>query len=146
MKKDVKIKCPLDTLCVIPKSVKNARLERFGIIVCDGQRNVIAAKVLFKGGVSQCPVDLRAILWEMVRKRAIAAIVFHNHPSGSLSPSDYDIEVTKRLESAFNLCGLTLLDHIIVSKHDYWSFKENDALLGDKISNLKVADLLGGSK
>lgn len=137
---------PVNAVVTIPKSVKNARLERFGMIVCDGQRNVIATKVLFKGGVDQCSVDIRVILWEMLRKKAIAAIVFHNHPSGALSPSNNDIEVTKRIESAFNLCGFTLLDHIIVSKHDYWSFKENDALLGDKISNLKVADLLGGSK
>lgn len=146
MKKDIKVNCPTDAICAIPKSVRKARYERFGVIFLNRERGVISSKVLFMGTIDQCNVDLRVVMWEMARKGAAAAILYHNHPSGSLAPSDFDNELTKRFEAAFALCGFSILDHIIVTKCDYWSYKEHGALTGDEKLNEKVADLLGGSK
>ena len=55
-----------------------------------------------------------------------------------------DEDTTKQLESAFNVCGYSLLDHIIVSKDEHYSFKENGALTSEEKLEEKVADLLRG--
>ncbi|MCR1901209.1 JAB domain-containing protein [Ligilactobacillus apodemi] len=55
-------------------------------------------------------------------------IVVHNHPSGQVSPSANDLAVTKRLATSGELLGITLLDHIIVGKDAYFSFRENEIL------------------
>lgn len=135
---------PCDALAAIPRYVKQARVEHFGIVLMDGGRRVIDYKVLYKGGTGNCVVDIKLILWEMAKKKAVCGIVFHNHPSGIMEPSYEDKDATKRLESAFNVCGYTLLDHIIVSKDGYYSFKENGALTSEEKLEEKVADLLRG--
>jgi DNA repair protein RadC len=57
--------------------------------------------------------------------RASGIIVAHNHPSGPLAPSDWDIEVTRQLKAAGEVVGVTLLDHIIFNRSGYWSFLES---------------------
>lgn len=136
---------PRDVLSVIPRYVKHSRVEHFGLIVMDSGRKVIDYRVLFKGGTSECVVDIKPILWEMAKKKAVCGIVFHNHPSGNIEPSKEDKDTTKKLESAFRVCGYSLLDHIIVSKDGYYySFKEDDALMSEEKLEEKVADLLRG--
>ena len=130
-------------LC-IPDRIKSAKVEHFGVIIMDSGRKVLDVKVLYKGGVGSCVVDIKPILWAMAKKNATCAIVFHNHPSGNIEPSDEDKSLTKRLQSAFNVCCYHLLDHIIVAKNDWYSFKENDALTSEEKLEEKVADLLRG--
>jgi len=57
--------------------------------------------------------------------RGAAVILSHNHPSGNSAPSDNDIDITKRLFKAANILGIHVLDHIIVTPADYFSFMEN---------------------
>ena len=115
---------PCNALAVIPRYVKQSKVEHFGLIVMDGGRRIIDYRVLYKGGTGNC--------------------VVHNHPSGIMEPSEEDKDLTKRLESAFNVCGYSLLDHIIVSKDEHYSFKENGALTSEEKLEEKVADLLRG--
>lgn len=135
---------PCNVLTVIPRYVKQSKVEHFGLIVMGSGRRVIDCRVLYKGGTGDCVVDIKPILWEMAKKKAVCGIVFHNHPSGNMEPSEEDKDTTKQLESAFNVCGYTLLDHIIVSKDGYYSFKENGALTSEEKLEEKVADLLRG--
>ena len=135
---------PCNALAVIPRYVKQSKVEHFGLIVMDGGRRIIDYRVLYKGGTGNCVVDIKPILWEMAKQKAVCGIVFHNHPSGIMEPSEEDKDLTKRLESAFNVCGYSLLDHVIVSKDEYYSFKENGALTSEEKLEEKVADLLRG--
>ena len=135
---------PCDALAVIPRYVKQSKVEHFGLIVMGSGRKIIDYRILFKGGTGECSVDIKPILWEMAKKKAVFGIVFHNHPSGNMEPSDEDKDTTKQLESAFNVCGYSLLDHIIVSKDEWYSFKEHDALTSEEKLEEKVADLLRG--
>ena len=135
---------PCNALAVIPRYVKQSKVEHFGLIVMGSGRKVIDYRILFKGGTDECSVDIKPILWEMAKKKAVCGIVFHNHPSGNMEPSEEDKDTTKRLESAFSVCGYSLLDHIIVSKDEYYSFKENGALTSEEKLEEKVADLLRG--
>ena len=56
---------------------------------------------------------------------AASIIIAHNHPSGEVDPSDEDMKVTRVMLDAGNILGITMLDHIIFTKDDYFSFKRN---------------------
>lgn len=103
------------------------KVEHFGIMCLDGANRLLSKTVLFKGGYTSSTVDIRCMLYYAIMHRACAVIVFHNHPSGSTSPSKEDLKTTKRIKEAFDLCGMQVLDHIIVTKGDYYSFLENGA-------------------
>lgn len=66
-------------------------------------------------------------------------IIFHNHPSGNTEPSIDDVKVTKTIESACELIGIQLLDHVIIGKYDYFSFVEHE-MIGDKGKEKQVAE------
>ena len=73
-----------------------------------------------------CP---REALKASILSNAAAVMLFHNHPSGSLSPSQEDIQITDRLQKLLDLAGIPLLDHIIIGNGDrYYSFRENQTL------------------
>ena len=70
----------------------------------------------------------REVFSDALVDRACAIIVAHNHPSGDLTPSQSDVEVTKQLKSSGDLIGIKLLDHIIFSQRGYYSFQEQGKL------------------
>ena len=122
------------------KAYEYKKQEYFGIICLDSGRNVICKKTLFKGGSSRSIVDLKVVYWEACKKNACAIIVFHNHPSGNVRPSDEDIETTRLIEQASKIMGIQLLDHVIVGKHHYYSFKEHDMIGVEDKEEKKVAE------
>lgn len=60
-----------------------------------------------------------------IKNLAAQIILAHNHPSGDPKPSEDDLEITKRLVEAGKILGIEIVDHIIVAKNDFYSFKEN---------------------
>jgi len=80
---------------------------------------------LSKGGVSGSSVDLKIVLSVALKANASSIVLIHNHPSGKLVPSLADIRLTKKLKDACELIDLVLLDHLIISKESYCSFKDD---------------------
>lgn len=82
------------------------------------------------GGMNHSIIDIRVIAVEALKCGASAVALAHNHPSGSLEPSDSDRTITKKLKEALKLLQIDVLDHIIVSpeKDNCYSFLENDLL------------------
>ena len=68
----------------------------------------------------------REIFLEALSARAVQIILLHNHPSGDPRPSREDLEVTRRVQEAGELIGITLTDHIIIGGHSYISFREKN--------------------
>lgn len=135
-----KLVSPYDVVPIITKYAK-FRQEHFGIICLDSERKVISEKCLFIGSEHKSLVDTKMLFWYALSKKASALIVYHNHPSGSDIPSDYDVETTRKLNEACKIVGVLLLDHVIITKYSYFSFLEHDLVLGkneDKES--KVAE------
>ncbi|MBC8484790.1 MAG: hypothetical protein H8D45_01960, partial [Bacteroidetes bacterium] len=60
-----------------------------------------------------------------IRRHAAQIMIAHNHPSGDIEPSEDDIKITKRISEAGKIMGIELMDHIIVTKNDFYSFKHN---------------------
>ena len=89
---------------------------------------LIGIETVSIGSLNSSIVHPRELFKTAIKKSAAAIILAHNHPSGDASPSQEDIEVTKRIKSGGNLLGIDVLDHIIIGENSYYSFKEEKIL------------------
>ena len=116
-----------------PQEVKNfvvAKLaglehEVFGVIFNDTQNRLIEYKEMFTGTISSASVYPREVVKTALRLNAENVIFVHNHPSNSLTPSNADEQLTKRLIDALGLVDVRVLDHIIVAGSKTTSFAES---------------------
>ena len=106
--------------------------EHFGVFLLDVRHRIIGAIDLCAGSLSGTVVHPREVFAPAIVHKAAGVILFHNHPSGDVSPSNEDIALTRRLVSGGALIGIEVLDHVIVS-HDsvgrsYHSFSAHGQL------------------
>lgn len=99
--------------------------EEVKIILLNNANVVLGIHELSKGGISQCTIDLKIILAIAIKCLAAAIIIVHNHPSGTLFPSENDILVTTKLKKACDLIEIKLIDHLIISSNGYMSMVDN---------------------
>uniref|UniRef100_UPI003F68EBC6 RadC family protein n=1 Tax=Streptococcus pluranimalium TaxID=82348 RepID=UPI003F68EBC6 len=95
----------------------------------DSQNRIIEQRTIFIGGVSRSVAEPREILHYACRNMATAIIVSHNHPAGSKEPSHNDTVFTKSLKNSCEALGVVLLDHIIVTRESYYSYREESDYL-----------------
>lgn len=119
----LKISFPTDVLPLIAHYA-DRKQEHFLCISINGANEVIATQVVTVGLVNRSQIHPREVFADPITDRAAAIIVAHNHPSGSLSPSKEDGEVTRQLKTTGETLGITLLDHIIFNHKGYYSFLE----------------------
>lgn len=139
MKEKIKILNPQDCVSLLSKYGR-MKQEHFGVIFLNSQKEVIRTKCFFVGSDCFCQVHPKLIFWKACKLEASSMILFHNHPSGNTSPSDYDIKLTKDFEKGGELLGIKVLDHIIIGKYDYYSFLQND-LMSKKEKQVNAAEL-----
>ncbi|MDR0438050.1 MAG: DNA repair protein RadC [Bacteroidales bacterium] len=102
--------------------------EEFWVLYVDSSRRLIAKQRISEGGITQTSVDVKKIMQTAVANRATGFILGHNHPSGKITPSDSDILLTQKIQTAAKLLDLTVMDHIILSGNDYYSFGDDGIL------------------
>lgn len=102
--------------------------EEVKVIYLNKANIVLGVFDLSKGGISGCVVDIRIILGVALKCNSTSVILAHNHPSGNLKPSDADKTITKNLKDACKLLDISLLDHLIVTKSNYFSFSDEGIL------------------
>ncbi len=98
--------------------------EEFWLLLLDRSNNIISKIQLSKGGVSGTLVDPKLVFKSAVDNLASGIILFHNHPSGNLKPSESDIKLTTKLKNAGSVLEIAVLDHIIISSKGYFSFAD----------------------
>ncbi|RYJ50793.1 DNA repair protein RadC [Flavobacterium petrolei] len=98
--------------------------EEFWIIYMNNSNKVIAKSQLSKGGITGTLVDVRIVFKTALEMGATALILCHNHPSGTLIPSDADKHITKKLKLAGDSLEIKVLDHLIVTEASYFSFAD----------------------
>ena len=103
--------------------------ERFISLSLNGAHEVLAVRLVTIGLLNRTIVHPREVFADIIQDRAAAFAVAHNHPSGKLSPSLEDDEVTERLLKAAEILGLHFLDHLIFSETAWWSYRQNGRLL-----------------
>ena len=95
--------------------------EEFWVLYLNSTNRMIHKARLFSGGITQTTVDVRLLFKTALEQGAIALILVHNHPSGSITPSKEDIELTQRVKTAGDMLDIKLLDHVIVTEKEYLS-------------------------
>jgi DNA repair protein RadC len=122
------IKCSKDVADIFQPLLSDLLHEEFWILFLNRSNRVIAKMRLSQGGISGTVTDVRIIMKKAVECLASGIIVCHNHPSGNLNPSESDTKITHKIRDAGNLMDIQLLDHIIISGKDYYSFADNGGI------------------
>lgn len=99
-------------------------VEEFWVLLLNQHYRLIKKVRISHGGITETAVDIRIIIREAVLANATILAVCHNHPSGSLSPSRADDELTKTIQKACELMRIYFMDHIIVTDGQYYSYHE----------------------
>ncbi|MBC7494800.1 MAG: DNA repair protein RadC [Flavobacterium sp.] len=98
--------------------------EEFWVLFLNNSMKVLHKAQLSKGGITGTVVDVRLIFKLALEQNATSIILVHNHPSGSLQPSEADFEVTKKIKIAGKTLDISVIDHIIITETSYYSFKD----------------------
>jgi len=96
--------------------------EIFGVVYLSNAHRVIAFEKLFQGTINCAFVHPRVVVQKALAHNAAAVVIVHNHPGGNTKPSNEDKQITQKLKSALNLIDVRVLDHMIVTLSDVFSF------------------------
>lgn len=99
--------------------------EEFKVIYLSSSNRLIGEETLFRGTIDRSVVYPRLVVERALKYPTKGIIFAHNHPSGDLKPSRKDIELTHELKDLLEILDIKLLDHIIISDEDYFSFYDN---------------------
>ncbi len=115
---------------VIPflKHYSMERREHFICVSLNGAHEILNIRIVSIGTVSRTIIHPREVFSEPVAEHASAVICCHNHPFGPCLPSSADTDTTQILKESSDILGISFLDHIIITKDDYFSFMEHGML------------------
>lgn len=99
-------------------------VEEFWVLLLNQHYRLIKKVRISHGGITETAVDIRIVMKEAVLANCTILAVCHNHPSGNLSPSRYDNELTKDIKRACELMRIHFLDHVIITDGQYYSYHE----------------------
>lgn len=99
--------------------------ESFFVLLLNRANETIGYAKISQGGVTGTVVDVKIIAKYCIDTLASSVILAHNHPSGNLFPSDADNNITQKVKKALGYIDTVVLDHLILTKNDYFSFADN---------------------
>ncbi len=102
--------------------------ERFAVLLLDVKHRLLGTQVITIGTATETLAHPRDIFREVLRQGATRIIVAHNHPSGSVEPSNEDINLTRQLLAGSSFLGIPLLDHLILGNGDFLSLRQTTNL------------------
>ena len=117
-----------DVVAIMRPQLKDLKHEECWVLYLANSNRIIERHCISKGGVQATVVDQRLIVKRALELLSTRLIVVHNHPSGSATPSKADFEITSKIKEATSLFDILLLDHIIISATESYSFKSNGKL------------------
>ncbi len=110
------------------QSLQIEKEEVFKVFYLNNANKILSVEEIARGTIDQAVIYPRKVIKSALDRNATRLIFAHNHPSGNLNPSEQDIQITRKLKKACNSVEVELLDHIIVGRKDYYSFRENNHL------------------
>ena len=119
-----KIGGPEDVFNLLKNEIGNKKKESFYILSLTTRNNLISVDKVSTGTLSASLAHPREVFIPAIKNSASSVIIAHNHPSGDPQPSEDDLAITKRLVEAGKILGIEVIDHIIVTKDGYFSFKD----------------------
>jgi DNA repair protein RadC len=103
-------------------------IERFGVMLLDTRYRLLSTRLISVGSLDASVANPREVFREALLAGAAAVVVFHNHPSGDVTPSKDDIALTARLRQAGEIVGVELIDHLVLADAEYCSMRESRVL------------------
>lgn len=122
------IKSSKSVFNIVQPRIGYLEYEEFWILYLNNSNKVIQSKQLSKGGITGTLVDIRMLYKQAIELLATGIIVCHNHPSGKITPSESDKKLTKKIKEAGTILDIKLLDHLIITEKNYFSFADESML------------------
>jgi len=120
----VQVKSPQDVAAWVMEDLRYLQHEEFKILLLNTKNVIISCEEVSKGSLNASIVHPREVFAWAIKRSAAAVILVHNHPSGDPTPSQEDINVTRRLVEVGRLVGIDVLDHLIIGDGVFCSLKE----------------------
>lgn len=121
---ETKIKDSKSVFELMQPLIGESSTEEFWVICLNNSHKIIKKIRLSIGGITGTVVDVRMVFKNAVALHTTALILCHNHPSGTLKPSESDIQLTKKMKNAGETLDIKVLDHIIITETSYFSFAD----------------------
>lgn len=109
--------------------LSDQKQEHLVAIYLDTQNRIIEQRTIFIGSVRRSIAEPREILYYACKNMATSVIIVHNHPSGSPEPSENDLRFTQKIKRSCEDIGIICLDHLVIGKYQYYSFREETDVL-----------------
>jgi DNA repair protein RadC len=103
-------------------------VEYFYVLYLNRSNHLLGVHQLSKGGFTGTVIDVRVVFQVALKACACSIILAHNHPSGNLTPSDADQQITRKIKDAGKILEIQVLDHLIVTSESFYSFADNGML------------------
>ncbi len=124
------IRCSDDIYNLMRPSISNLDHEEIWMIMLNRRNEAFERLRITSGTSTQSVFDVKMILKRALLANAEGIILCHNHPSGNTAPSSADDNITRKLYLAAQTVGLTMLDHVIVCTHDFYSYRDQGKIIG----------------
>lgn len=128
-RKQIKICSSVDVAGLFLEELRFEKVEYVKLLLLNAKNIVVRIVDISKGGINSAIVEPKEILQEAIKAGIPKIILVHNHPSGDCTPSQADIELTKRLYSAANILGIQLLDHVVIGNGCYTSIFSKERIV-----------------
>jgi DNA repair protein RadC len=123
-----KIGSSKDAFHLLQPIMGDLKHEEFWILYLNNSNKVLKKTQMGKGGITGTLVDVRLVIKETLELGAVAIILAHNHPSGTLRPSNADKQITQKIKGACETMDIKVLDHLIITQKTYYSFADENIL------------------
>lgn len=123
-----KIKFVSDLVDLMQDKIAEIDYEEFWVVFLNQGSVILGVENFGKGGISSTSVDIRLIMKKAIEYSATGLLLCHNHPSGEVKPSQQDINLTHQIKNAAQYFNISLLDHLILHKNNYYSFHSEGVL------------------
>lgn len=118
------IKSAEDVFDLFKEKLKDEKQESFFILMLNNKNYVIGEEVITRGILDSSIIHPREVFKPAIKNSASRIILVHNHPSGDPNPSEEDKDITEKLIEAGKMIDISVLDHVIIGKEKWWSWRE----------------------
>jgi len=122
--KDFDIKNPEAVVKALRASIRDKAKEHFKLILLNPRNRIIGISNISIGTLNASLVHPREVFKDAITHSAASVVLAHNHPSGDPDPSEDDLKITKKMVDSGKILGIEVLDHIVIGKNNFCSFKE----------------------
>ncbi len=123
-----KITCAEDVFKLFHKRLKDKKQEHFYVLMLSTKNHIIGEQLISKGILDASILHAREVFKLAIKNGTSRIILVHNHPSGDPTPSKEDLEITEKLMKVGEELGIKVLDHVIIGREEFWSWKENKVI------------------